>query len=380
MTAPRRMMMAAAGVPGGAGQNDLFTWGRANLGTLGNGTGAPNLSSPVQLGSSDLWTSICMTDNSAAAIKSDGTLWTWGYAGKGRLANGTTTPDVSSPVQIGSLTDWSVICFQAERTIFAIKTDGTLWGWGDNAKGQLGDGTTTTRSSPVQIGALTNWSLITAGAQQAHAIKTDGTLWGWGYSNYVGGVGDNTLTNRSSPVQIGALTTWSKVINALHGGHAIKTDGTLWGWGESRFEGRIGDGAKTVRSSPVQIGALTDWADIANCGRKSRVAVKTGGTLWGWGDGTERRIPWDNTTDYSSPIQVGALTDWSKVFGRGEGNGGAAIKTDGTLWGWGRNNYGKIGLGNTTQYSSPVQVGALTTWSENFSAGGSNTAHIVIPA
>ena len=253
----RRMQMAAAGAGGGYASGSLLLWGSGALGTMGDG-GTSNRSSPAQLGSDAVWADVAGASKAFVAIKTDGTLWAWGYNG-GKLGLGDTA-NRSSPVQVGSLTNWASLTSGGSNSFHAIKTDGTLWGWGNNAFGQLGDGSTTVRSSPVQIGSLTTWASVSNSPKMAHAIKTDGTMWGWGYTGARGGLGDNTTVNKSSPVQIGALTTWASVTGRHFGGHAIKTDGTLWGWGRIQF-GQIGDGSTTKRSSPVQIGTEDYWAD-----------------------------------------------------------------------------------------------------------------------
>ena len=142
--------------------------------------------------------------------------------------------------------------------------DATLWGWGRNTSGQIGDGTTTQRASPVQIGSDTTWAFIanSTGSDTGHGIKTDGTLWGWGY-NAQNQIGDGTTTQRTSPVQVGSATNWASTANGDVHSHGIKTDGTLWGWGRNTV-GQIGDGTTTQRTSPVQIGSATNWASVSN--------------------------------------------------------------------------------------------------------------------
>ena len=147
------------------------------------------------------------------ALKTDGTIWCWGEGGSGALGQGNTT-DYSSPVQVGALTTWATIGPGSETDqansewSMAVKTDGTLWTWGENSKGQLGNGNTTDISSPAQVGALTTWSKVSGGRKSSYAIKTDGTFWAWGDGE---ALGDGTTTGKSSPVQIGALTTWGKM-------------------------------------------------------------------------------------------------------------------------------------------------------------------------
>jgi len=240
-----------------------------------------------------------------------------------------------------------------------------LYSWGFNDKGQLGLGDTANRSSPVQVGALTTWEKVASGGVVSFGIKTDGTMWSWG-TNIYGVLGANLpYGNRSSPVQIGALTTWAKVTAGAYdtssGAHAlaIKTDGTLWAWGAST-DGQSGLGNTTSYSSPKQVGALT-WAEVS-AADKSTLAIRTNGTLWAWGLGQQGVLGINSTTNRSSPTQVGSLTTWAKVSTARLSSG--AIKTDGTLWTWGFNGNGQLGLGNTTSFSSPVQVGALTNWAD----------------
>jgi alpha-tubulin suppressor-like RCC1 family protein len=166
----------------------------------------------------------------------------------------------------------------------------------------------------------------------------------------------------STPVQIGSLTNWLKISNGgSQGAHAIKTDGTLWGWGLNSG-GRIGDGSTTNTSSPNQIGSLTTWLSVAHASHGT-LAITTDGKAFSWGYGTNGMGGHGNTTDYSSPVQIGSLTNWLFAgYGHTTQKVHHAITTDGTLFGWGYNAVGNLGLGNATAYSSPVQVGSLTSW------------------
>ena len=232
-----------------------------------------------------------------------------------------------------------------------------LWAWGRNHAGQLGQGNTTYRSSPTQVGAETTWAQVEAGWYRSLAIKTDGTLWAWG-SNSGGSLGLGDAANRSSPVQVGALTTWSQALAGNNHSIALRTDGTIWTWGDNQW-GQLGRGDTVSRSSPVQVGALTTWASVF-LGSSGSFAIKTDGTLWAWGHGGNLGI--NDLTYRSSPVQVGALTDWLKVAA--DAAPILAIKTDGTLWAWGSSTYGQLGVGDTVARSSPVQVGALATWTK----------------
>ena len=173
-------------------------------------------------------------------------------------------------------------------------------------------------------------------------------------------MGLNNTTNYSSPKQIGALTNWSSVTVGYGHTTAIKTDGTLWSWGFNA-SGQLGINNVTYYSSPKQIGALTTWSGVSN-GPYLSIAVKTNGTLWAWGYNVYGQLGLGNITYYSSPKQIGALTNWSKLPQHQGQYYSTAIKSDGTLWTWGYNTPGVLGLGNRTYYSSPKQVGSLTTW------------------
>jgi alpha-tubulin suppressor-like RCC1 family protein len=184
-------------------------------------------------------------------------------------------------------------------------------------------------------------------------------MWSWG-KNASGQLGLGNITDYSSPKQIGALTTWATLSAAYTRVLAIKTDGTMWTWGAGSF-GQLGLGNTTSYSSPKQIGALTTWSKASCTLSYSTLAVKTDGTMWSWGLGGSGQLGLGNTTSYSSPKQIGALTGWSAVAASYQFS--AAIRTNGTLWMWGQGSYGRLGLGNTTSYSSPKQIGALTGWS-----------------
>ena len=368
----KRGMMGAAGAGGLSGYT-FWSWGN------GLGTARPDgsyNSSPIQVGSTnaDYFTSIVSWGAAGAGIKSDYTLWTWGHNAEGRLGLGNTS-NYNNPTQVGTLKDWKVFAHHGMvgAGTKVIKTDGTLWTWGDGGNGANGHGNIISLSSPVQLGSLTNWAGGDGGSYTQSAVKTDGTLWVWGH-NSKGELGLGDTNNRSSPVQVGSLTNWSggyKKLGTCANFAAIKTDGTLWAWGRNQ-DGELGLGDTDHRSSPVQVGSLTNWSKVDVAGDKNMViATKTDGTLWTWGDGgsapphqTGGQLGLGDTgIDRSSPCQVGSLTNWSVPFAGTNTVG--ALKTDGTLWVWGGNKYGSLGQGTAaddTNVSSPIQVGSSTDW------------------
>jgi len=344
----------------------LFSWGYNGNGQLGiNNT--TDQSSPNQVGSLTVWAKIDVGDYYMASVRDNNTLWTWGDNTYGELGQNDTTAR-SSPTQMGSLTTWKSVACGNNHTL-ALKTDGTLWAWGYNGNGELGQNNNTNYSSAVQIGSATNWSKISAGANHCLAIKEDGTLWAWG-ANTAGETGHLTgygigVNGILTPTQVGSLTTWAEVSAGAYYSLAIKTDGTLWAWGDNQ-DGNLGTNNTTDYSSPVQSGAASNWKKVSTSlngyGVYHVLGIKTDGTLWAWGNGDYGQIGDGDFIYYSSAVQIGTDTDWDDIAA---GSGySLAVKTNGTLWSWGYNEYGMLGDGSSgfSYTTFPTQVGALTSW------------------
>ncbi len=297
-------------------------------------------------------------------------LWAWGKNAKGGLGQ-TDALGVAkdSPVQIPG--SWSKMAHQTYNNEYhlAIKPDGTMWGWGENQHGQLGLSNKTYYSSPVQIPGTT-WAAVATGYRCTMATKTDGTLWTWG-NNDQGQLGHNNRnpTSCSSPKQIPG-TTWptdnNKMSGATYGMYAIKTDGTLWMWGQNAM-GQLGQNDANKRSSPVQVPG--SWSYLSNASHSTHTvsAIRTDGTLWSWGINQEGVLGLNQPTGtaYSSPVQVGTETTWTGI-----GSGNKSIfgtKSDNTFWSWVYNGKGRMGVHTNVYKSSPVQVGSNTTWSTSAS-------------
>jgi alpha-tubulin suppressor-like RCC1 family protein len=198
-----------------------------------------------------------------AAIKTDGTLWTWGNGGNAQLGNNSTT-NVSTPVTtFAGGTNWKQVSAGNLHTA-ALKTDGTLWTWGNGTYGRLGNAVTTNVSTPVTTFAGgTNWKQVSAGGFHTAAIKTDGTLWTWG-NGANGQLGTNAVTDKSTPVTTFAGgTNWKQVNAGAYHTAAIKTDGTLWIWGSGTLA-QLGNNSATDRSTPVTTFAGgTNWKQVS---------------------------------------------------------------------------------------------------------------------
>jgi alpha-tubulin suppressor-like RCC1 family protein len=348
----------------------LYTFGSNGIGKLGLNDRTYR-SSPTQVGSETTWKFVAGAGNSSLAIKNNGTLWGWGYNLYGQIGDQSIIYR-SSPVQVGALTTWARV-FKSANNSWAIKNDGTLWAWGRNENGSLGLGDEILRSSPVQIGTGT-WAYVAGVDRTTAAIQSNGTLWTWGDNENIGALGSNQgVARRSSPVQVGSLSNWLYVSADSIGFHSIKTDYTLWGWGWND-NGQIGDGTKVNRSSPVQVGALTNWLKLANSpAYKFGIATKNDNTLWSWGLNNVGQLGTNQVNiDYSSPVQVGADTTW--LYISTTYTGVTAIKSNGTLWAWGGNSDGQLGQNDRVARSSPTQIGSDTTWLRVF--GGNSFAAV----
>jgi alpha-tubulin suppressor-like RCC1 family protein len=346
-------------------KNDLtlWTWGGGSFdGVLGDNT-IVQRSSPVQtIAGGANWTDAECGVGHIIARKNTGQIWLWGYNYYGQLGDGTTVSK-SSPVQtVASATNWKFVDAGYMNSA-AIKEDGTLWTWGRNDIGELGDGTVLHKSSPVQtVAGGTDWKSVSSGRRFSAAIKTDGTLWTWG-NNYRGQLGDGTIIDRSSPVQtIAGGTNWLKLgrFNRVAAAAAIKTDGTLWTWGLNS-NGNLGDGTTVSKSSPVQtVAGGTDWVETS-IGRFSGIGIKSDNTMWTWAE-SNRPVGgnWKNVSAYTQEV---TSSYWKKVACARKTT--LAIKLDGSLWAWGDNGYGQLGTNDTVNRSSPVQtIAGGNNWKE----------------
>ena len=361
-----------------SGVKGLWSMGYNSQGQQGQNSPTAYYSSPTQVGSESFVhvSKGYVEARHYVAVTSDGEMWSWGGNDYGQCGQNNDVPGgISSPIQIGSDTTWNHGSHGDNRSL-AVKTDGTLWSWGYNAQGALGHNNLTSYSSPVQIPGTT-WATaygsLYSSLNVQSAIKTDGTLWIWGYNTAQGILGQNYTSNarRSSPTQIASpswnvpgtapsSTTWKQIdLAPSNRAGAISTDGKLWSWGYND-NGELGHNDRTNRSAPIQVGTDTTWATVA-LGRWTTYGTKTDGTLWAWGKNEFGQLAHntDGMSAVSSPTQIPGTT-WTTnpALINGEDRFALCAKTDGTIWAWGSGNQGMLGQNNRTSYSSPMQIGA----------------------
>ncbi len=309
-----------------------------------------------------------------AVLKSDGTVWAWGRNSEGQLGNNSTTGS-EIPVQASGMTQVTAIAAGLEHTV-ALRNDGTVWAWGCNSYGQLGDNTTgTNRQTAVQVVVdeptgmtpITEVTAIAAGMHYTVALKSDGTVWAWGW-NDVGQLGNGTTTASNIPIQVIGLTEITAIAAGESHALALKSDGTVWAWGWNA-SGQLGDGTTISRNTAVKLSELTGVTAIA-AGRLHTVALKSDGTVWSCGSNGVGQLGSEAVTDSKIMMKVSGLSD-IKAITSGS-NQTAVLKSDGTVWTWGWNSFGQLGdNSDIDRYTAVKAIGLeeVTT----LSAGANHT-------
>jgi alpha-tubulin suppressor-like RCC1 family protein len=351
---PAAPAQAAAPIP------VLYGFGTNQFGELGNGTTSPDrsLSPAPATGPPGTIAQLATGLRSSAALLTDGSLWTWGQDNDGQLGYSTNGGVITTPTRVPGLSNVIQVALGDEGSGYAVESDGSVWAWGDNSVGQLGNGSTTSTSTPVRVPLLTGVRQVAAGGQYALARKSDGTVWSWGL-NSSGQLGDGTTLNESLPQPVSGLTGIGQVASGGAQSFAVRADGTVYSWGHNSL-GELGNGTTTDSHRPALIPGLTGVTQVASNGFATLAVAGPQMGVWAWGDNTCGELGDGTTTSKLSPEQIG-LTGVTKITAGAAAllqASSAAIRSDGTLWTWGCDAFGQLGHSGATGFV-PRQVTAL---------------------
>jgi len=283
----------------------------------------------------------------------DGVLWSWGSNNQGQLGHGDVS-DRWTPFVVTGISNVVTVAAGQEHTV-AMDASGKLWAWGRNDNGEVGDGTNTQRKFPVAVTNLTGVLSFSCGNLFTLAVKTNGTVWAWGYNAH-GQLGDGGSGDNPVPTQIPNFTNVVAVAGGMDNySLALKSDGTVWGWGDND-NGQLGTGGGTV-FTPVQVSGLSNIVAIA-AGQDHALALGTNGVIWSWGLNSSGQLGIGNTSSHSTPVQI---TGFSNVVSiAAQANNSFAVKNDGSMWLWGGGSYGQFGDGATTNRLAPQLLSAIS--------------------
>jgi len=392
----------------GAGGN-VLTWGENSFGQLGTGNNDGS-GIPVVVADSDgtgilnKVTAIAAGREHTLALKSDGTVLAWGKNDQGQLGlDPTATAASNLPVQVAGLTSIIGIASAGAHSL-ALKSDGTVWTWGGNGSGQLGDNTLTARYNPAQVkgssgsGVLSGVIKLAAGRGHSLALLDDGTVWAWGNNgtgqtalipvkvsglgyvtsisagemrsfaiagttrygwgaNEYGQVGDGTTSDRLTPSAISGLDGAATIVAGRYHSAAVTADGKVWTWGHNNF-GQLGDGTATDRLAPAMVTGLTVGKITAiAAGEAHSMAVESNGYVWSWGDNVSGQLGSGDYLDGLSPARTAAGVGIANVISPAAGRiSSLALSSKGTVYSWGDNSQGQLGIGSTTDSNTPGYV------------------------
>jgi len=324
-----------------------YSWGGNVFGELGSGNMTPRRNAGVVAGLTDV-VDVHAGREHVVALRENGTVVTWGSNQMGQLGIGVNGGTRSSPVAVPSLSNVTMVSTGHYHSL-ALLADGSVWTWGYNFAGQLGDGTLTSRNRPVKVSGTRTYKYVAAGRDMSYAVATDGTVWAFGL-NGDGQLGDGTTTNRSTPVRVGTLTNIVQVAGGRDHGLAVRDDGTVWAWGWNAY-GQVGDGTLTDRLAPVQV---TTGASMVAAGAHHSFALRTNGQVASWGRNYRNELGDGTTTQRTRPVTVLGVAN-AIYIGSGRDHGLAVI-AGGSVRAWGHNSSGQLGDGTITSRPSSILV------------------------
>lgn len=329
-------------------EGNVWSWGINQFGQVGDGTANVKPYRVKVKGLSDVKT-IDAGDTSSVAVKNDGTVWVWGL-----ISSGITTEIGYLPIQVEGLTKVENVSTGSVHTL-ALKEDGTVWSWGKNEAGQLGIGTTEHSLKPVQVDGLNNVIEVSAGGFHSLALKDDGTVWSWG-SNASGqlGIGD-TNYSWDVPVQVPGLTDIVSISAGHYFSTALKSDGTVWAWGEN-ITGQLGDGTTQNRLSPIQVPGLTDIKQVT-AGIRHTLALDNGGNAWVWGNDWTQKSETNTFLGYEIILNPVPVPELKNIKDASLGGAFYMVLTEnGEILSWGDNKNGQLGDGSGANRTHPAEV------------------------
>jgi len=335
----------------------VWTWGSNSKGQLGDGTTQGQRSTPWQVSKVSDVVAVAAGWDHTVALDSNGSVWTWGWNKYGQLGNDSTT-DLGTPVRVSNLSNVVAVAAGHYHTV-ALKSDGTVWTWGGNGNGQLGNGSKTDRSMPEQVPSLSHITAVAAGGSHTVALESDGTVWSWG-SNDFGQLGyDSAPEPAGTPAKVQGLSGVVPVTAVAAGQDhtvALTSDGTVWTWG-GNSHGQLGNGSTTKSSNsvpvPAQVQSLPGVFLAVAAGEAHTVVLKSDGTVWTWGWNQYGQLGDGSDSAQTSPWQIQSFSGLLAVAAGGSHT--VALKSDGTVWAWGWNQYGQLGDGTTTNQNRPVK-------------------------
>ena len=338
--------------------SSLWSWGYNYFGQLGNSDILKlDVKYPTQLNNQENWINIDCGDFYSAGIKSDHTFWTWGSNNHSALGN-ATFGDANIPTKINSDTNWIDLSAGANHCI-AKKDDNTIWGWGHNAYSQLGNGGTLNSNIPIKIGISNNWTKISAGCNHSNTQDNNQQYFGFGGNSTYQLLKNINCISCDTPTSMPLDSTWEELFPSAYFTIGLKVNGTLFGWGFNLY-GQLGNGSNINSPLPTQIGTNSLWESVS-VGTNHCVAIQKDGTLWAWGQNNKGQLGNGSFVNSTVPIQIGIDTNWKKSISGASFS--MAFKSDGSLWSWGDNSHGQLGDGSNINKNFPIEVSCfgLTT-------------------